>query len=51
MILEHDVVFTGKFIDHDFEGVINYGFLWGNIFKKSNFDFDKIHEKEREEVI
>ena len=48
MILEHDVVFTGRFIDHDFEGVINYGApLWETSIKKSNFDFDKIYKKRK----
>tara|TARA_B100002019_G_C21230724_1_gene579943 strand:+ start:285 stop:1019 length:735 start_codon:yes stop_codon:yes gene_type:complete len=46
MILEHDVIFTNKFQDYDFEGVINYGApLWETSPKENRFDFESIHEK------
>lgn len=46
LILEHDTIFTSKFKDYDYEGVVNYGKpLWDSKEKSSKFDFDTIHEE------
>ena len=51
MILEHDVIFTSKFQDYDFEGVINYGApLWETSQRKIDLTLSRFIKKEIEEV-
>lgn len=49
MILEHDALFHKKFIDYDFEGVVNIGEPNQWQIQKQKFDFDNIYKKRTQE--